>query len=66
MHLQPQGQVEPTCRAQGYVGSTVLLDSDIQRPQNSGLHLPSAVFQAQFQEMVYLSPRHDQLVAGEG
>ena len=52
--------------AQGYVGSTVLLDLDIQRPQNSGLYLPSPVFQAKLQKMVYLSLRHSQLMAEEG
>lgn len=52
--------------AQGSVGSTVLLDSDIQRPQNSGLPLPTVVFQARFQEMVYLSLRSGQVMAEEG
>lgn len=45
MHLQPYGQVDPSCAAQGYMGFMVLLDSDIQRSQNSGLHLQSAIFE---------------------
>lgn len=49
IHLWSQGgMAELSC-----VGPTVLLDADIQRPQNSALHLPSAVCQAKFQEMVH-------------
>lgn len=38
----------------------------IQRPQNSSLPLPSSVFQAKFQEIVYLSLRYSQLRTGDG
>lgn len=65
MPLQPQVQGKLTCRAQSYVGSIVLLDSDIQRPPNSGLHLPSAIFKAQFQDIGYLSLRQS-AHGGEG